>query len=477
MAGDPSVLAKLQSLMQQATGEPGEVSAAETVVQPQPQEETVAQPTPTPLPIEPAEPIPVEPASTPPSQEVVEPSPIPEEINEAVEEPEVPADPEEVVNQIVYLVDFCGIEPDEATEVVKSGYGELFKIAASSGIPVSILSEVFLKYIPFVRTSEGEEKFANLTGQRLLDIFSAHLKNTLDEESIIKCLVFAINRPKMSIDDIVSKYLTPKVEKKKKKKVKKKPAVVPTEVPLSIESTNGTILLPGSQGISFSAESVEDSSNIKVTFYLSTPSGKKEEIGSSVVSTSINQDEILYLLAYEMNMVSLGYFEDGISGMAFSARVIFETIRNLAEKEVEIEPSIIGETIDYIIPLEVRTDGEFIILPDTDKVGFSVVKGKKRGMIISFVQRGYPIGSVTVIESVNHAQLSGLLTEAMQLPIESEGAIDFAARLISVIIKTLSRSKEVKFPRPLERREEEVISEDEETSQKLMQYLSLLEED
>ncbi len=493
MAGDPAVLQKLQSLMQQATQSAGEEGAP---VQPK-ISTTPAASTPTPVKttstVKP-EPI-MEPVITP-----TEVSPIPIDTQELqvdhaepatpitesenglvapteIVEAETPADANEVVNQIVYLVDFCGIEPDEATEVVKSGYGELFKIAASSGIPVTLLTEFFLKYIPFVRTSQGEKKFKNLTGQRLLDIFSAHLKNELDEEMIIKCLVFAVERPKLAIDEIVSKYLEPEIEKKEKVK---KPTVAPMEMPLQSETVDGTITLPGARGISFKVEAIEESSNVQISLYLQQgASGKKGVIGTSQIPMSINQDEILYLLAYEMNLANVGYFEDGVSSMAFSARVIFESIKKLKEQPLVVatpEKDSLSETIDYIIPLEIKTNGEFVILPDTDKIGFSVEQSQKRGVLINFVQRGYPIGRVNVIESVNSAQLSGLLSQAMQLPIESEGAVDFAARMIKMIIKFLVRSKETKFPRKVDL-ETKKVPEDDETSDKLMHYLSLLESD
>jgi hypothetical protein len=491
MAGDPAVLQRLQSLMQQATG------SAEGVSPPSPSLPPAPTSTPSPVkvkttpevkPIEPSvEPI-KKPSEIPPSPAIsqeTEPVEAPSSsepeiiVTSEVTEPKTPSDAEEVVNQIVYLVEFCGIEPDEATEVVKSGYGELFKIAASSGIPVPLLSEFFLKYIPFVRTSQGEDKFKNLTGQRLLDIFSAHLKNELDEEMIIKCLVIAVERPKLAIDEIVSKYLAPEIEEKEKKEVKKKPTVIPTEIPVQTETVDGTIALPGARGISFKVELIEDSSNVQISLYLQNHSGKKGLIGSSQIPLGINEDEILYLLAYEMNLANVGYYEDGISSMAFSARVIFEAIKKLNEQPLvtpPMEKGSLAETIDYIIPLEIKTNGEFVILPDTDKLGFSVEQSQKKGVLINFVQRGYPIGKVNVIETVSPTQLSGLMTQVMQLPIESTSAVDFAARMISIIIKTLVQSKETKFPRKGEPVQKEV-KEDEETSQKLIHYLSLLESD
>jgi hypothetical protein len=507
MAGDPNVLTKLQSLMQKATKTPSTNSA--TTISEELFPETLSEPvTKTAQPpkekpmvkfpsgeqtIPPVESKPII-DSTPKVAEIISVQKDPETLEGEVDAGVIP-NADDVVEQILYLVEFCRIEPEEATEVVKSGYGELFKLAASSGIPVPFLREVFLKYLPFVHTSEGDEKFQLLTGQRLLEIFSAHLKNKLEEESFIKCLVFAIEKPDKSIDEIISKYLTPKEKKKTKEKKKEKKAVTKPKIstPDAVVSTDGIITLPGTQGISFKIELLENGLNAKISFYLEGATGLAENIGNSVVSANINSEEILYLLAYEMNMFNMGYFEDGAASMAFSAKLIYGTIRKMKKQQLtstleipsqEIKPDKLSKMIDYIIPLEIKTNGEFLLLPDAEKLAFSVEKSSKKGILISFVQRGYPIGQVNVIESINQDQLSGLLKQAMQLPIESDSAVDFAARMIKVVISELIRTKVAKLPKKLTpevKAKKQAIriedEEEEETSDKLKHYLSLLETD
>ncbi|MHA1541830.1 MAG: ADP-ribosylation factor-like protein [Candidatus Hodarchaeales archaeon] len=507
MAGDPKVLSKLQSLMQKATVSPSANST--TPISKEPLLETFLEPitqTTQPVKEKPMVKFPSVGRTIPAteSEPVIDSTPKVTEISRAQKEPEtlegiadteVIPDADDVVEQILYLVEFCRIEPEDATEVVKSGYGELFKLAASSGIPVSFLREIFLKYLPFVHTSEGNEKFQLLTGQRLLEIFSAHLKNKLEEESFIKCLVFAIEKPDKSIDEIISKYLIPKEKKKKKEKKKEKKAVTKPKIsiPDAIVSTDGIITLPGTQGISFKVELLENGLNAKISFYLEGATGLAENIGNQRVSANINSEEILYLLAYEMNMFNMGYFEDGAASMAFSAKLIYGTIRKMKKQQLtstleipsqEIKPDKLSKMIDYIIPLEIKTNGEFLLLPDTEKLAFSVEKSSKKGVLISFVQRGYPIGQVNVIESINQNQLSGLLKQAMQLPIESDSAVDFAARMIKVVISELIRTKATKLPRkitPEVKAKKQVIriedEEEEETSEKLQDLLSLLETD
>jgi hypothetical protein len=72
----------------------------------------------------------------------------------------------------------------------------------------------------------------------------------------------------------------------------------------------------------------------------------------------------------------------------------------------------------------------------------------------------------------------------MQLPIESEGAVDFAARMIKVVISELIRTKGTKLPiriAPEVKAKKQAIpiedEEEKETSEKLKHYLSLLETD
>jgi hypothetical protein len=246
---------------------------------------------------------------------------------------------------------------------------------------------------------------------------------------------------------------------------------------------DGVITLPGTQGISFKVELLENELNAKISFYLKGATGLAENIGSSVVSANINSEEILYLLAYEMNMFNMGYFEDGAASMAFSAKVIYGAIRKKKKQALTSEvptENKLAKTIDFIIPLEIKTNGEHLILPDTEQIAFLVEKTSKNGVTISFTQRGYPIGHVNVIQTITQHQIRGLLIEAMQLPIESSGARDFAARTIKAIIDKLVESNATKLSlKSISKKkvDKEEISDEDETSEKLKQYLSLLERD
>jgi GTPase SAR1 family protein len=500
IAGDTAVLEKLQSLLKEATKEPGEVSTNSVFLGNAANEESYSETILTHI------------------DGVDKPSPALEKMNtteitettfSTIEEPqsnsletptkrEIDIKSDEINTQISHLIEFYRIKVDEAIEIVNSGYSSLFEMAATSGIPVSLCLDIFLKYLPFVKQEQGEEKFKSLGFNKILEMFSVYMKNELREKDIVKCLVLATEKPEMSIRSIVKKYLIPKEEKPKKKEVKKeiitekilkkKPAeFTQIEIPIEAESIDGIISIPNTEGLAYKIDLInEDALNARLTFYIQSHMGKKEVIGSSIVSSQISPEEILYLLAYELNMIGMGFFEDGISSMFFAAKIIHESLRQLQgkrlvstseviTKKVRKEKGYLADTIDFIIPIVVEVDGNYLRIPDSEDVAFEVTKGKK-GFIISFIQRGFPIGQVNVIESITTFQLRRLLIEAMQLPIESEGAIDFAGRIIHAMITNLVKTGVPSVPSiPIT----DVSSEEkqDETESELQHYLSLLEKD
>ena len=487
-AGDPKTLARLQTLMQKATASSsGKINTSGVILGDAASEESVSGRV-------------LESISESKTTVIAEETPkISTPITESdtqgiIDTPDaIEGSNDNFIKQIMDLVDYCRIQADEATKIVLSGYGDLFKIATSLGVSIQLLRDIFLKYLPFIRDSKGEEKFQLLTGQRLLEIFSACIKNELEEEDILECLTLAIEKPKMSIDEIIRKYFAP--EKKKivseKKIPEKKTKISKIDVPIQVESVDGIITLPDTQGISFKADLIDNGLNVHLSFYLRGSVGQMENIGNSVVSAKINSDEILYLLAYEMHMFQLGYFENGAASMAFSARLISSTIKKIRKehlisttevptKKVRVEEGYLADTVDYIIPMEIETSGESLILPDTDQIAFLVEKTSTNGITISFTQRGYPIGQVNVIQTITQQQIRGLLKEAMQLPIESSGANDFAARMIKVIIDELLKIKATKLSfKSISQKivDNEEISDEDETSEKLKQYLDVLLKD
>jgi len=184
-------------------------------------------------------------------------------------------------------------------------------------------------------------------------------------------------------------------------------------------------------------------------------------------------------------MTGLGIFEDGISSMFFAAKIIHESIRQLREenllstsevttKKVRRERGYLANTVKFIIPMEIEVEGKYVLIPDSEDVAFSVERAKK-GCILNFIQRGFPIGQANVIESITSLQLSKLLNEAMQLPIESEGANNFAARIIQATINKIMKDEAEAIPtRPILPTHPKEEAED--TSDELKHYLSLLDQ-
>ncbi|UCG00668.1 MAG: hypothetical protein JSW11_13740 [Candidatus Heimdallarchaeota archaeon] len=402
----------------------------------------------------------------------------------------------EINPQISHLVDFFRIEANEAVEIVNTGYGDVFEMAVTSGIPIPLVTDVMLKYLPFIQKSQGLEKYKLINREKLLELFHVFLKGQLQEKDIVKCLVLVTEKPKMSIDDIAKNYLTPKKKVKKKKEIKEKIPLdfAKLDIPVEAESVEGIITLPDTQGMGFKVEIIKpECLNARLTFHLQGPVGQRELIGSSIVSTKITSQEILYLLAYEMNMTGLGIFEDGIGSMNFAAKIIREAIQQVREenlsstsevktKKIRKEEGYLTETISFIIPMEIKIEENHILIPDSEKVAFLVEKAKK-GLLLSFVQRGFPIGQVNVADSITVPQIRRLLKEAMQIPIESEGAVDFASRIIHAAIRSLIESPEAVLPIKSTKIQPKIIEKPvleeprDETSEKLLSYLELLEKD
>jgi len=397
--------------------------------------------------------------------------------------------------ELNHLIEFYRISVEEATMIINSGYVDIFEQAATSGIPITLVNDVLLKYLPFIKSSQGEEKVAVLDKERLLTVFFSFLKGILKEDDVFKCLVFAVERPAVSIQNIIENYVTPKPKiKKKDVKISKEeperkyPEKARLDIPVETESALGVISLPNAQGLGFKIDfSDPDELNLNLSFHLQGPLGQKLLIGSSTVSSEITDDELLYMLGYELNLGGLGIFEDGISSMYFAAKIIHQSIKQLKAKKLsstkEIpmkisrkgKPSYRAETVEFIIPLEIEVKGDYFLLPDSEEVYFKVEKVKpgRPGFLLSFMQRGFPIGQANVVESITIGQIGKLLKEAMQIPIESEAAISFSSNLINAVIQRLIQLKVNELPAA----ELKIMSKpvEDETSSDLKYYLSLLE--
>jgi signal recognition particle receptor subunit beta len=260
---------------------------------------------------------------------------------------DTPADKAEDIEtnlEISSLIDYYGIDVELATEVVNSGYKSLFQMAATAGVPLNLVSDVIIKYIPFLKSKGIDHK--NLTLERLLDLFSAYLRQEVSQDDVFSCLVFAAERPKLSIEQIIRKYL--KKEEKKPKRI-----VEPTEVKAvqfaqqepPPETVLGIIPLPDTKGIGFKANQTENF--VFLTLYC-----ENQIVNRSKLSPTIAIEELVYLLSVQINLDSMGLIEGGDRSITLAARIIHESFSQMLNEGLKSTSDIKGIDIAKIMKSE-----------------------------------------------------------------------------------------------------------------------------
>ncbi|MHA1968367.1 MAG: hypothetical protein ACW964_11245, partial [Candidatus Hodarchaeales archaeon] len=398
---------------------------------------------------------------------------------------------EEIGRMIKYIkdfVEFYGVEPDKATQIVNSGYSVVFEAAVTSGIKVTLVTDVILKQIPYIR-SEGL-KTENLTPNRLMEIFSAFIKGLIKEkEELFKCMVFATRNPSQSISDILNKYFlreTPQRKLRKSKRIAEKSTheVAEFKIPFQVEIIDGIITLPNTNGLGFKVNL--ENKNAEINFFYGGGG-----IGNSMIPVTLNIDEIIFLMAYEMNMVGLGYFDREMVTLKIAARIIHEIIRILVEDNTLISTiqiknlkgakrNILPLTIPYELTVSnIIPEASYFVLPESDGVAFTVVKVSE-GYLLKFIKHKSSIGQMVIDDLVSVGNLKKILTEDLQLPILSNAGITLASRVIHASLKIMIKASEKRdqqtrmVPAPVRKVK---IKNDKKTSDKLLSYLDKLEED
>ncbi len=414
--------------------------------------------------------------------------------------------------QIVHLIDYYRIEKAQAIDLMNSGYVDLFEMAARSGIPVPLVLNVILKYIPFVKNQKLKH-ISTLNKFRITELFNAYLKNLIAEDEMVQCLVIATERPNLSIAQIAEGYLKDlreerKVKEKQKEKVKEEIVLPPAkekpiekasiDIPVISENIEGIITLPDTRDLGFRIELAgEEAVNVQLNFYIFTGQNKYELIGGSILSPNVTINELIYFMAYELSMLTLGIFEGGKASLDFAANIIHKAIQSLKVKKLKSTKDLVTSPkegsmdikkiplSEFKVPLEVQVQGNYLLLPDSQGVAFTL-EPKPNGnanYILSFLQRGHPIGNVEIDGSLSIEGISHLIKDRMQIPLETDGAFDFASRLIHASLQTFiqATAKQKKswkdripkfIPEQVDKKEKEV----DETSEKLKHYLALLED-
>lgn len=239
-----------------------------------------------------------------------------EEVAEEVVEPE-----EDDQSRIDFLANFYGIPIAEAKAVVESGYADIFEIGATSRIPIPLILEVLLKYIPFIK-SEGLDPDV-LESDQLLDILAAHLKGFIKEKDLLKCLIIAVKRIDLTVEEIVDHFFAKPVQRIRavrgdvKATLEEPPELIPPSPPSKPDSIETIIDFSNSEGIGFSLELTSEL-NCRLSFF-----NQSRPVGNALVSGNISRDELMYLLQFEVQLP----LEGGATAIYAAAKLLHDTIK------------------------------------------------------------------------------------------------------------------------------------------------------
>ncbi|MFX0086736.1 MAG: ADP-ribosylation factor-like protein [Candidatus Hodarchaeota archaeon] len=390
--------------------------------------------------------------------------------------PEIIITEGEIDDRVNHLINFYGLENQQAAEIVLKGYNNLFEsVAATSAIEISFIVDVFLKYLPLLK-SKGVD-IEKLDHERFFMIFFEIITGKLAKKDILKCIAFAIKKPEFSINEIIDMNFAKPVEvpiaEIKKDRISEekveRPELAHIDISVETEKVDGLITIPDVKDLGFKIDLVD--SNVQIEFHnLKQKKVHQRIIGRTIVSSTISVDEIIYLMAYELNMLSMGFFDKKKASIKFSAQIVHKSIQKLIEKDINTSKKF-PPSVKFIIPVEVEIENDYLLLPGSDQVTFNLEK-KNGKYLLEFRQRGFPIGTISVEKTDTLLTIRKILTEKMQLPIESEADVDFAARIIHAALGIL-----IKVDQSLsgKKKKSDNEKEDEETTEKLKHFLDLLE--
>jgi hypothetical protein len=248
--------------------------------------------------------------------------------------------------EISSLIDHYGLDTELATEIVNSGYTSLFKMAATASVPINLVSDVIIKYIPFLISKGFDIQY--LTLERLLDLFSAYLRGSVSQDDLFNCLIFAAKKYKMSVDEIIVRYLTKTKDKAKKTPVE--PSTASQEIPpTEIEVIEGIIDIPNTKGLGFKANLVENL--VYFTLYC-----EHRIVNHTKISLTISVKDLIYLLSFQMNLESLGFIIGGHRSISLAAHIIHEALFQMRKDKLTSSSEIKGINITKIMGID--TDSE-----------------------------------------------------------------------------------------------------------------------
>ncbi|MHA2339261.1 MAG: ADP-ribosylation factor-like protein, partial [Candidatus Hodarchaeales archaeon] len=105
-----------------------------------------------------------------------------------------------------HMTEFYGVEPDDAKEIVKLDFDDVFGLAVTSGIPIKLVLKVFMNFIPLIR-SQPDININNLDKNKLINIFTSFSSNAVKEEELFDFLIYSIENPNASVQEIQNKIM------------------------------------------------------------------------------------------------------------------------------------------------------------------------------------------------------------------------------------------------------------------------------
>ncbi|MHA2102268.1 MAG: ADP-ribosylation factor-like protein [Candidatus Hodarchaeales archaeon] len=103
--------------------------------------------------------------------------------------------------RIKNLVNFSNIDINDASEIVKNDYDDLFSLAITSGISLNVALKIFLNYIPLIKLQPGLDVFVKK--DRIMSLFIASTQNSIKDEEIFDFLLLSCENKDKDIDEIV----------------------------------------------------------------------------------------------------------------------------------------------------------------------------------------------------------------------------------------------------------------------------------
>ncbi|MHA2297316.1 MAG: ADP-ribosylation factor-like protein [Candidatus Hodarchaeales archaeon] len=330
---------------------------------------------------------------------------------------------------VSYLVKFYGIKGEEAMKLVESGHSSMFETAARAGVPISLLLNVFMKYIPYL--SKKDLIIENFE-DRLMEVFFAHLNKLIKENDIFDCLILAAKNPGLSIEEIAKKHLMKEREEKERKQIVAAPDTVisASDIPTSIhtdELDESVIPLSSRGKIGFKAEKVD--SNCRLVFYHGN-----HRLGSNLVAKFVSIHELKYLLAFEAQLPIEGDKKEFVEE---AAPIILETISDMFKK---VEVPQITTTQQKPIDIKTGTHSPFIKLLEGHQVFFEV-KVVNNLFQINFEIKSRDVGQIEVPMTITAIELmEEIRIKTLLMAIIPDDDLIFATQAVFSVLKNLTKN-------------------------------------